>query len=127
MAAPTLAAIELLGTCEIMSAKADDGGRGIVLRLTGVGPDSEQSVFVIGVDLDMAADIAVNLEGTVQRSGMRARGPRPRPHIRKSDGAGGLASLQRRRPQKAGPNTTSEGPILPHREKIIHHGHQECR
>lgn len=66
MAAPTLAAIELLGSCEIMSAKAEGGGRGVVLRLTALGPDGELRVSVIGVDLDMAADIAVNLAATVQ-------------------------------------------------------------
>ena len=77
MAAPTLAAIELLGTCEIMSAKAQDGGRGIVLRLTAVGPDGEQSVSVIGVGLDMAADIAVHLAETVQAIREEGEGSAP--------------------------------------------------
>ena len=77
MAPPTLAAIELLSACEIMSAESGGGVPGVVLRLTAVGPDGKQSVSVIGVDLDMAADIAANLAETVQAIREEGEGSAP--------------------------------------------------
>lgn len=64
--APTLLALEMLGQFEIMSARRQDGDKGIILRFTTEDQDGENNTFVIGVDIAMAGDIAMELAETVE-------------------------------------------------------------